>query len=151
MGTHTVQNCMCFQIEKHLIFFIKNIHIGIHLPALSSILTLSITSNFSIVTARASRPLITWTRGCFIISFVTVPIREVTWNGYDCAASLIAMFMGPTWNPSGADRTQVGPMRAPRTLLSGMANQCFGGTCWRIFINLLQPRDFGQCWFHKMV
>ena len=31
----------------------------------------------------------------------------------------IARFMGPTWGPSGADRTQVGPMLAPRTLLSG--------------------------------
>ena len=28
-------------------------------------------------------------------------------------------FMGPTWGPSGADRTQVGPMLAPWTLLSG--------------------------------
>ena len=27
--------------------------------------------------------------------------------------------MGPTWGPSGADRTQVGPMMAPWTLLSG--------------------------------
>ena len=33
-------------------------------------------------------------------------------------SSLIARFMGPTWGPSGADRTQVGPMLAPRTLLS---------------------------------
>ena len=32
--------------------------------------------------------------------------------------SLIAKFMGPTWGPSGADRTQVGPMLAPWTLLS---------------------------------
>ena len=32
---------------------------------------------------------------------------------------LIAKFMGPTWGPSGADRTQVGPMLAPWTLLSG--------------------------------
>ena len=30
--------------------------------------------------------------------------------------------MGPTWGPSGADRTQVGPMLAPWTLLSGMSN-----------------------------
>ena len=29
------------------------------------------------------------------------------------------MFMGPTWGPSGADRTQVGPMWSPWTLLSG--------------------------------
>ena len=31
----------------------------------------------------------------------------------------IARFMGPTWSPSGANRTQVGPMLAPWTLLSG--------------------------------
>ena len=36
------------------------------------------------------------------------------------------MFMGPTWGPSGADRTQVGPMLAPWTLLSGM----FFGKTW---------------------
>ena len=34
--------------------------------------------------------------------------------------SLIARFMGPTWGPFGADRTQVDPMLAPWTLLSGM-------------------------------
>ena len=34
--------------------------------------------------------------------------------------SLIARFMGPTWGPSGADRTQVGPMLAPWTLPSGL-------------------------------
>ena len=33
--------------------------------------------------------------------------------------TLIARFMGPTWGPSGADKTQVGPMLAPWTLLSG--------------------------------
>ena len=30
--------------------------------------------------------------------------------------------MGPTWGPSGADRTQVGPMLAPWTLLSWIAS-----------------------------
>ena len=35
------------------------------------------------------------------------------------ATTLIARFMGPTWGPSGADRTQVGAMLAPWTLLSG--------------------------------
>ena len=34
--------------------------------------------------------------------------------------SLIARFMGSTWGPSGADRTQVCPMLAPWNLLSGM-------------------------------
>ena len=33
--------------------------------------------------------------------------------------TLIARFMGSTWGPSGADRTQVGPTFAPWTLLSG--------------------------------
>ena len=33
--------------------------------------------------------------------------------------SLIARFMGPTWGPPGADRTQVGPTWATWTLLSG--------------------------------
>ena len=33
---------------------------------------------------------------------------------------LIARFMGPTWGSSGADRTQVGPMLVPWTLLSGV-------------------------------
>ena len=33
--------------------------------------------------------------------------------------SLITRYMGPTWDPSGGDRTQVGPMLAPWTLLSG--------------------------------
>ena len=31
----------------------------------------------------------------------------------------IAKFVGPTWDPAGADRIQVGPMLAPWTLLSG--------------------------------
>ena len=35
------------------------------------------------------------------------------------APTLIARFMGPTWGPSGDDSTQVGPMLAPWTLLSG--------------------------------
>ena len=34
--------------------------------------------------------------------------------------TLIARFMGPTWGPSGADRTHVGPIWAPWTLLSGL-------------------------------
>ena len=38
-------------------------------------------------------------------------------------ASLIASCMGPTWGPSRADRTQVGPMLAPWTLLSGLTSQ----------------------------
>ena len=36
---------------------------------------------------------------------------------------LIANIKGPTWGPSGADKTQVGPMLAPWTLLSGSLQQ----------------------------
>ena len=36
-----------------------------------------------------------------------------------CLVPQVARFMGPAWGPSGADRTQVGPMLAPWSLLSG--------------------------------
>ena len=39
--------------------------------------------------------------------------------GLVLSTALIARFMGPTWGTSGADRTQVGLMLAPWTLLSG--------------------------------
>ena len=35
------------------------------------------------------------------------------------APTKIARFMGPTWGPSGADRTHMGPMLTPWTLLFG--------------------------------
>ena len=38
--------------------------------------------------------------------------------------SRIARFIGPTWGPSGADRSQVGRRWAPWTLLSGMELLC---------------------------
>ena len=40
--------------------------------------------------------------------------------------TLFERFMGPTWCPSGADRTRVGPILAPWTLLSGK---------WPFFLN----------------
>ena len=48
-------------------------------------------------------------------------LYQIKWHGEVIATiSLIASFMGPTWGPSGAERTQVGPMLAPWTLLSLM-------------------------------
>ena len=41
---------------------------------------------------------------------------------YNNMISLIARSMGPIWGPSGAARTQVGPMLAPWTLLSGLVH-----------------------------
>ena len=38
-----------------------------------------------------------------------------------CKVTLIERFMGPTWGPPGANRTQVGPMLAPWTLQYGYA------------------------------
>ena len=37
----------------------------------------------------------------------------------------MARFMGPTWGPPGSSRPQVGPMLAPRTLLSGLWKKGF--------------------------
>ena len=65
-------------------------------------------------------------RSCITMSFPVVgacPPKQwhsppVDWYGNNLI-SLIGRFMGPTWGPSGTDRTQVGPMLAPWTLLSG--------------------------------
>ena len=48
--------------------------------------------------------------------------------------SLIARFMRTTWGPSGADRTQVGSMMAPWTLLSGFIWILLTTLCY--FLNL---------------
>ena len=60
-----------------------------------------------------------WTlSGIFDLLFlITNALRIARW------IYLIARFMGPTWGPPGADRTQVGPMLAPWTLLTGMIKQ----------------------------
>ena len=55
---------------------------------------------------------------CFLlhneIHSIDVPKHDIS------LCSLIARFMGPTWGPSGADRTQVSPMLSPWTFLSGL-------------------------------
>ena len=54
----------------------------------------------------------------FIVACITV--LSVEWAATSRPlTALIARFMGLTWGPPGADRTQVGPMLAPWTLLSG--------------------------------
>ena len=51
---------------------------------------------------------------------------------------LIARFVGPTWGPSGAGRTQtVGPMLAPWTLLSGVHYSVGCNNLFMAYINLL--------------
>ena len=53
------------------------------------------------------------------------------WKCYDRLSytSLIARFIGPTRGPSGAYRTQVGPMLAPWILLSGLSQKNTWLTC----------------------
>ena len=51
--------------------------------------------------------------------------------------ALITRFMGPKWGPSGPDRTQVGPMMAPWTLLSGWLHIKYRQYLTRIMVHNL--------------
>ena len=63
-----------------------------------------------------------WPRGNFTggleITLVHPWCNQPVWLANNISA-LIARSMGPTWGSFGADRTHVGPMLAPWTLLSG--------------------------------
>ena len=45
--------------------------------------------------------------------------KKTHWCDDARETALTARFMGPIWGPFGADRTELGPMLAPWTLLSG--------------------------------
>ena len=63
--------------------------------------------------------------------------------------SLIARFIGPTWCPSGADRTRVGPMLVQWTLLSGVAYLCLIKSPWygrTLSLSQLQLRFCANPW-----
>ena len=74
----------------------------------------------------AWRPLpqpLPWHSASSQVSATHLKIGTRIWKLLEIAeTSLIARFMGSTRGPSGADRTQVGPMLAPWTLLSGLLN-----------------------------
>ena len=57
--------------------------------------------------------------------------------------SLIARSMGPTWGPPVADRTQVGPMLAPWTLISGMA--------WLMFMIIIIDSLYPIAFSHNII
>ena len=57
--------------------------------------------------------------------------------------SLIARFMGSTWGPPEASRTQVGPMLATRTLLSRIAIYHFSTLRWH-----MKSRQNHSLWKH---
>ena len=52
----------------------------------------------------------------------------ISWQFNMASRHLKARFMGPTWGPSGADRTQVGPMLAPGPRWAPCWPQDPGGT-----------------------
>ena len=62
--------------------------------------------------------LILWHTLCSELGYVSAAVMRSRHFGSE--SSLIARFTGPKWGPSGADRTQVGPIWVPLTLLSGM-------------------------------
>ena len=81
----------------------------------------------------------------------TVPADGLAPSGARPSAStvmntLIAMFMGPTWGPSGADRAQVGPVLAPWTLLSGYK---LGRLSWFLIIPPATKLG-GVYWIHPV-
>ena len=70
--------------------------------------------------------------------------HELTfWNFY---TSQIARSMGPTWGPPGSWRTQVGPMLAPWTLLSGISCHIKPRTC-HVNIEIIILFDEDYLWF----
>ena len=71
---------------------------------------------------------------CFALAWwhSTWLLEGSKWHAQNCMSSPIARFMGPTRGPSGADRTQVGPMLAPWALLSGMA---WYGMKWLVLVH----------------
>ena len=66
--------------------------------------------------------------------------------------SLITKFMGPKWGLSGADRTQMGPMLAPWTLLSGLGDSIRRHRSGSVLVQVMAffltaPSHYiNQCW-----
>ena len=79
-----------------------------------------------------------------IVSLAINPIEELHTAIFPPITSQMARFMGPTWGPPGYDRTQVGPMLAPWTLLSGI--QLIPLNIHRILLGPLIARFMGPTW-----
>ena len=75
------------------------------------------TPKTTAVNRNSDSPAATW----WVFLYIS-PIQTMMERSY--IPSLIARFMGSTWGPPGADRTLVGPMLAPWTLLSGLMVEC---------------------------
>ena len=67
--------------------------------------------------------------------------------------ALIARFMGPTWGPSWAERTLLGPMLAPWTLLSGWIKYRSSKIVIKYFVRLvsnISDRRPHDCLFNHL-
>ena len=84
-----------------------------------------LVSNFMFILSNRIEFILTSWQQCCKDVYKTIRIwkhqfQPRNFAGSNDNASQTARFMGPTWGASGADRTQVGPMLAPWTLLSGV-------------------------------
>ena len=77
---------------------------------------------------------------CLICENLNDTLDESSSTG-QIMSSLIAWYMGPTWGQTGANRTQVGPMLVPWSLLSGIL-LCYNNQLFPI--NALRPRQNGR-------
>ena len=85
------------------------------------------------------------------ISIVSCLLAELFWRSKNIFQVLIypdSRFMGPTWGLSGADRTQMGPMLASWTLLSGIytIEILFSGTYILHATTKMYRLNFDKCW-----
>ena len=78
--------------------------------------------------------------------FMSKPSRELAQCNPGACTNMytqVASFMRPTWDPSGADRTQVGPMLVPWTLLLGQSRIYYVMLIWSVWRQGLMTVDVG--------
>ena len=91
--------------------------------------------------------LVPWTAGSISKAHRWFIKPRLLISRISCSPILMARLMWPTWGPSGADRTQVGPMLAPWTLLSGYnpPRSCAQLACC---LSHSRPGPLSQTWFN---
>ena len=73
--------------------------------------------------------------------YASISTEEGLWDVTTLIVRFMLEFMGPTWGPSGADRTQTGPMLAPWTLLSGYSSKWTLQRRFHIKANIILKMD----------
>ena len=107
---------------------LTELHQIVHSEGHPSPLSIVLTWRKSTPTSMHVDTTLKWDLGAFLIMTFRMHDSFLHDLATHCSQllPLIARFMGPTWGPSGADRTQVGPMLAPWTFPSGTL--CVRGT-----------------------